>query len=268
MAWHSNAWSHSAATKLHPIPALDGRYPLRFARIVVKRPGVDNPFEGPTLEGPLGTDTAIVELKSGWESWRVSHLRSTAEVIISQKSGTIQQVAYLTDSAGGALYTHDLLGDLEVVPQARAASVDLLAVLEGDRPIHVPTPSADQERLKHTLSHIDKALAEKEEFLGRMDRIHQEHGIAGAGGMLAALDAAIDERTNTISNIDQISELIAELVVANTPAEDEEEGEGGGALAEARAAKKAAAKAAAVPSAAGGAGAEVGGAKSPWNPHF
>ena len=60
-----------------PIPALDGRYPLRFARIVVKRPGVDNPFEGPTLEGPLGADTAIVELKSGWESWRVSHLRHT-----------------------------------------------------------------------------------------------------------------------------------------------------------------------------------------------
>eukprot|EP01048_Picozoa_sp_COSAG05_P030838 COSAG05_NODE_10931_length_538_cov_1.382688_2_plen_87_part_01 len=85
------------------------------------------------------------------------------------------QIAYLTDTASGALYTHDLLGDLEIIPEKRAASVDMFAILEGQRPVHTTTPSAGELRLKNTLYQIDRALQEKEDFLRRMDRIHDEH---------------------------------------------------------------------------------------------
>ena len=170
MAWHSHGWSNSLDTKLHPLSALDARNPLRFARIVLQRPAQS--MEQSSF--PADDDIAVVELEPGWEHWRVSYLREVrtllcyemrailspyllagccepqqAEILLASKrqgrsDSLAPQIAYLTDLQGGALYTHDTLGDLEIVPRRRAASVDLLAVPEGERPIHVVSPSAEQ----------------------------------------------------------------------------------------------------------------------------
>jgi hypothetical protein len=148
MAWHSEGWSHALSTRLHPLASLDER-PLRFARIVVHRASPPSDFD---------EEIAVVALHSGWERWRVSHLRQEAERLLtwqrqrqagssggsSSGEGGALQIAYLMDVLGGALYAHDLLGDLEIIPRRRAASVDLFAVLEGERPVHTPTPSADE----------------------------------------------------------------------------------------------------------------------------
>eukprot|EP01047_Picozoa_sp_COSAG01_P004393 COSAG01_NODE_145_length_24103_cov_41.178012_9_plen_207_part_00 len=148
MAWHSEGWSHALSTRLHPLASLDER-PLRFARIVVHRASPPSDFD---------EEIAVVALHSGWERWRVSHLRQEAERLLTWQrqrhagssggggggEGEPLQIAYLMDVLGGALYAHDLLGDLEIIPRRRAASVDLFAVLEGERPVHTLTPSADE----------------------------------------------------------------------------------------------------------------------------
>jgi hypothetical protein len=199
MAWHSQAWSHAVETKLHPLVALDPKAPTRFASVSL-------------ASGAPGT--AIVALPSGWERWRVSRISREAERLLAPTLGGSCTIAYLTDELGGALYSHDLLGDLEIIPQRRAASVKLLAVLDGERAAQTVVPSADQERCINALERIDAALAEKAEFMETMDGIYTDYGVPGAGGLLQALDDAIDERDQSLAMIDQITAFL-------TPQEEE-----------------------------------------------
>jgi hypothetical protein len=150
-----------------------------------------------------------VPLPAGWERWRVSRIMREAERLLAPGLGGSCRIAYLTDELGGALYSHDLLGDLEIIPQRRAASVKLLAVLDGERAAQTVVPSADQERTINTLERIDKALQEKEEFISSMDGIYSEYGVPGAGGLLQALDDAIDERDQSLAMIDQLAAFLA-----------------------------------------------------------
>lgn len=148
-------------------------------------------------------------LPAGWERWRVSRIVREAERLLAPGLGGSCRIAYLTDELGGALYSHDLLGDLEIIPQRRAASVNLLAVLDGERAAQTVVPSADQERSINTLERIDKALQEKEDFISNMDGIYGEYGVPGAGGLLQALDDAIDERDQSLAMIDQLAAFLA-----------------------------------------------------------
>jgi len=150
-----------------------------------------------------------VALPAGWERWRVSRIVREAEQLLAPGLGGSCRIAYLTDELGGALYSHDLLGDLEIIPQRCAASVKLLAVLDGERAAQTVVPSADQERSINTLERIDKALQEKEEFISTMDGIYGEYGVPGAGGLLQALDDAIDERDQSLAMIDQLAAFLA-----------------------------------------------------------
>ena len=202
MAWHSGGWSHAAETALHPLVSLDPKAPTRY--VSVRLAG-----------GAAELAPAIVALPSGWERWRVARVAREAEQLLAPSLGGACSIAYLTDTAGGALYSHDLLGDLEIIPQRRAASVELLAVLDGERPAQTVVPSGDQERTINTLQRIDKALAEKAEFMETMNGIHDEYGVPGAGGLLRALDDAIDEREQSLQMIDQLAAML-------TPAEDQQ----------------------------------------------
>lgn len=193
MAWHSQAWSHEVSTKLHPLVALDPKAPTRFARV------------GLASGAPA---FAIVALPSGWERWRVSRIAREAERLLAAQLGGSCSIAYLTDEDDGALYTHDLLGDLEIIPQRRAASVNLRAVLDGERAAQTVVPSADQERTINALERIDKALAEKDEFMACMDGIYTDYGVPGAGGLLKALDDAIDERDQSLAMIDHLTQFL------------------------------------------------------------
>ena len=72
MAWHSQAWSHAASTKLHPLVSLDPTAPTRFASVSL-------------ASGAPGT--AVVALPSGWERWRVSRVAQEAEQLLAPALG-------------------------------------------------------------------------------------------------------------------------------------------------------------------------------------
>jgi hypothetical protein len=121
---------------------------------------------------------------------------------------------------------------------------------------------ARTERLANTLASIDRAVEEKEKFLERMDFIHKEHGVPGAGGLLAALDASIDERSETLNSIDQLTKFITDFTDSLDQAAAAANKKPGvfdpGAKAKELAAAAASAKANAL----------AAEAKPGWNPHF
>lgn len=208
MAWcGSDTYGASAGQPLHPLTVLSSHGPTRFAKVV---------FTNPNRPLAKGEGHVIVPLDPGWEKWRVSRIRSTAEQLIwvelREERGA--PIAYMTDTAGGALHNLDTLGDLELIPRRVAANVTLRAVLEHERLPHTVLPSADQERMLRTLDGIDRVLEEKQSFLDALDAVHASYGLPGAGGLLAALDDAVDERAQAIGAIDT---LLGRLVPTPEP---------------------------------------------------
>jgi hypothetical protein len=67
--------------------------------------------------------SVIVPLKPGWEKWRVAHIKKEAERLFRAELHEEDPIAYLSDTDGAALYAMDLLGDLELIPRRKAATV-------------------------------------------------------------------------------------------------------------------------------------------------
>ena len=73
----------------------------------------------------------------------------------------------------------------------------------------LPAEEEDDDGEDDVNAAVQKALQEKEDFISNMDGIYGEYGVPGAGGLLQALDDAIDERDQSLAMIDQLAAFLA-----------------------------------------------------------